>query len=106
MSAENPKIFFADADWNATKQLAGQAVKKPAYTPKPRRPRKPKIDEDMSVLGETMANRGLEDIEEKEEVGNSGRTAGHEVGTEGNVELVNSMQALAIAHFLEVSALG
>lgn len=94
-----------DADWAAAKQLAGRAAKKPEYPPRPKRPRKVKIEPDVSALMQDTINEGLEDHEEVEEGLDTGATKGHKHMAGNDVELVNSMQALGITHFSEVSHL-
>ena len=84
-----------DADWAAAKQIAGRSTKKPAYPSRPKRPIKPKFGGDISILIEDMV-REEEETEEGE---------GYRLSSGGDGDLVDSMQALGITHFAEVSAL-
>ena len=98
-----------DTAWATAKQL-GQRGKRPPYPPKPKRPLKPKQPKSMSAsalgdLSTVIRLTGIpeegEDILEQDNASTGGETD-HE-GHEADEDLINSMRALEIGHFAQVS---
>ena len=87
-----------DTAWAATKQLTGRrSGRKPPYPPRPKRPLKPKGH--IGDLSE-VADGGADGVDRGAD---SGGVDGGVVDDEEE-DLVNSVRALEIAHFAEVSA--
>jgi len=89
-----------DAAWAAAKQLGTKhAGKRPPYPPRPKQPLKPKGGGIGAIDLSVVVEEGEGEVEAGLEAGVDGR-ADPEVEEE---DLVDSMRALDIAHFAEVS---
>ena len=89
-----------DATWAAAKKL-GQRGKKPPYPTRPKKPLKPKKED---VLGDLSVMVRLVDIPEEEDNENDEEVDASDAGGEDEQDLIDSMRALEIGHFAEVSS--